>query len=269
MHQNTSRAAGYRGSLEGWAKSGIRYVELSNELLDAFLEDETIAAARSVLTDNGLTPVSAAAILPDIWLPGPDRIQSLERWRRYCDQFASLGLKKIYAPSVTSRRLTSEDFDATAAAIRETAEIAAASGLISMPEFLRTSTHLATLSTSLQVIRAAGHPDVRSMIDFFHFWSGLSKLQDLDLLKPGELAHVHFQDLLDAPRELTNNDYRLIPGDGVAPVAPMLRKLAEKGYSGALSVELFRPEYVNGDPFEVASEIRRKCEVVMQEAGVL
>ena len=28
MHQNTSRAAGFRGSLEGWARAGVRYVEL-------------------------------------------------------------------------------------------------------------------------------------------------------------------------------------------------------------------------------------------------
>ena len=78
-----------------------------------------------------------------------------------------------------------------------------------------------------------------------------------------------FQDLLDAPRELTDNSYRIIPGDGIAPVVTILRKLSEKRYTGALSVELFRPEYVNGDPFEVATEIRRKCEAVMQEAGVL
>ena len=38
IHQNTSRAAGYRGSLEGWARAGIRYVELNDRVLDGFLE---------------------------------------------------------------------------------------------------------------------------------------------------------------------------------------------------------------------------------------
>ena len=66
------------------------------------------------------------------------------------------------------------------------------------------------------------------MLDFFHFWSGLSKFDDLELLEPGELAHAHFQDLLDTPRELIDNDARLIPGDGIAPVVRILRKLAEK-----------------------------------------
>ncbi len=89
------------------------------------------------------------------------------------------------------------------------------------------------------------------------------------MLQPGELAHAHFQDLLDTPRELIDNDARLIPGDGIAPVVRIIQKLAEKQYTGALSVELFRAELVGGDPFQVATEIRRKCEAVMREARVL
>ena len=186
-----------------------------------------------------------------------------------CDQFASLGLDKIYSPSITNRPVTAEDFAATPEAIREAAVIASEYDLTCMIEFLRTSTHLATLSSSLSVTRAADHPNIRPMIDFFHFWSGLGKLEDLELLEPGELAHCHFQDLLDAPRELTDNSYRVIPGDGIAPLNAIIRKLAEKEYNGALSVELFRQEIVNGDPFEVATEIKRKAEAVMSEAQVL
>ena len=269
MHQNTSRAAGYRGSLEGWARAGIRYVELTDNMLDGFLESDTLAGAGRVLSDLGLEPVSAAAVLPDIWIPGPDRMASLEVWRRRCEQFAALGLDRIYCPSITGRPVTAEDFAATPACIRETGDIARASGLTAMIEFARTSTHLATLSSVLRVIREAGHPSVRPMLDFFHFWSGLSKFEDLDLLEPGQLAHAHFQDLLDGPRELIDNNWRLIPGDGIAPIVRILRKLSEKGYDGALSVELFRPEIVNGDPYAVASEIREKCERVMREADVL
>ena len=269
MHQNTTRAAGFRGSVEGWARAGIRYVELGAPQLAAFLENDTLPAARRLLGDLGLTPVSAAVVLPDIWLPGPARAESLERWRQGCDQFANLGLQKVYSPSITNRPVTADDFAATPDCIREAGEIAREYELTSMIEFTRTSTHLSTLTSSLQVIRAAAHPNVSPMLDFFHFWSGLSKFEDLDLLEPGELAHAHFQDLLDTPRELINNDSRLIPGDGIAPVVRILRKLAEKQFTGALSVELFRAEFVRGDPFAVASEIRPKCEAVMREAQVL
>ena len=269
MHQNTSRGAGFRGSLEGWARAGIRYVELNDGMLDSFLEGDTLAGARALLDDLGLTPVSAATVQPDLWLPGPDRAESLERWRMRCEQFAALGLEKIYSPDLTSRRVTAEDFAATPDCIREVGEITSEYGLTCMIEFTRNSTHLSTLSSSLEVIRAADHPNVRPMMDFFHFWSGMGKFEDLDLLRPGELAHAHFQDLLDAPRELTNNSYRLIPGDGIAPLVRILRKLAEKEYDGALSVELFLPELTGGDPYEVATEIRSKCEAVMREADVL
>ena len=269
IHQNTSQAAGFRGSLEGWARAGIQYVELSDSLLDAFLENDTLPAARRVLADLGLTPVSGASVLPDIWIPGPARAASLETWRRRCEQFAGLGSQKIYSPSITTRGVTADDFAATPDCIREAGEIAREYNLTAMIEFLRTSTHLATLTSSLQVIREAAHPNVRPMLDFFHFWSGLSKFEDLDLLEPGELAHAPFQDLLDNPRELIDNDARLIPGDGIAPVVHIIRKLAEKQYAGALSVELFRAEFVGGDPFQVATEIRQKCESVMRRAQVL
>lgn len=269
MHQNTSRSAGFRGSLEGWARAGIRYVELTDVLLDAFLQRDTLAGAKRLLADLNVEPVSAAVVLPDIWIPGPARASSLEIWRRRCEQFAALGLQKLYCPSITTRTVTAEDFAATPECIREIGEITRSFGLVAMVEFARTSTHLATLTSTLRVVRAAAHPHVRPMLDFFHFWAGLGKFEELDLLEPGELEHVHFQDVLDAPAELTDNSYRLIPGDGIAPLTRILQKLAEKGYAGPLSVELFRPELVDGDPFKVATEIRTKCEAAMREAGVL
>src|SRR4249919_3538395 len=58
IHQNTSAGAGYRKSLEGWSRAGIKNVELTAALLDEFLKTDSLNAARSVLSDNGLTPVS-------------------------------------------------------------------------------------------------------------------------------------------------------------------------------------------------------------------
>jgi sugar phosphate isomerase/epimerase len=269
MHQSTSRAAGFRGSLEGWSRAGIEYVELNGGMLDEFLLNDTLLGARALLDDLGMTLVCASTGLPDLWIPGPERGASLEEWRRRCDQYATLGLDKLYSASVTSRPVSAEDFAATPASVREAADIAAEYGLTCMIEFMRTSTHIATLTSALSMTRAADHPNLQMMIDFFHFWSGLSKLEDLDLLEPGELAHCHFQDLLDAPRELTNNRYRVIPGDGIAPLDAIIRKLADKGYTGALSVELYRSEIVNGDPFSVATEIKEKAESVMRAAKVL
>ena len=123
--------------------------------------------------------------------------------------------------------------------------------------------------TALKVTREAAHPNFGVMFDFYHFWSGLNKLEDMDQIRPGEIQHVHFQDVPDMPRELLDNNSRFIPGDGVSPIVPMLQKLAQKGYSGPLSVELFLPKFRDGDPYEIAREVRRKCEAVMGKAQVL
>lgn len=270
IHQNTSRNAGFRGSLEGWAKAGIKYVELADTALDEWLRaGESTASAKKLLSDLGLTPVSSAAVIGDLWLAGEPHAAALETWKRRCGQFAEVGLQKIYCPSTTNRRVTADDYKATPGAIREGGDIAKSFGLTAMIEYAHTSTHMATLPTALQMIREANHPNVKPMLDFFHTWAGRSKIEDLDLLQPGELQHVHFQDILDTPREIIDNNGRVIPGDGKAPVVKMIQKLKEKQYTGALSVELFLQRLTQGDAQAVGAEIKQKCERVMQQAGVL
>jgi sugar phosphate isomerase/epimerase len=269
IHQNTSAAAGYRRSLEGWAKAGIKNVELTNTLLDEFLKSDSLPAAKRVLTDLGLTPVSSACGVFGLWEPNPKRAAQLDAFKKRCEQFASLGLTKIYSPTPTTEKFTEEDYKRGVANMRENGDIAKQFGLLMMAEAVRTSTFIGTLPTMLKMMREAAHPNVAPLLDFYHFWSGLNKLEDLDLIRQGEIGHVHFQDVPDIPRELLDNTTRIIPGDGVAPLNRMLRTLSDKGYSGPLSVELFLPKFQQGDPFEVGREIRQKCEAVMRRARVM
>lgn len=271
IHQNTSAGAGYRGSLEGWAKAGIKNVEITNTLLDGFLKGDSLPAARRVLTDNGLTAVSGACGVNGIFEPNPSRAAALEAFKQRCEQFVALGSMRIYSPTTTmpTQKFADDDYKAGADNMRELGEIAKGFGLTMMAEAVRTSTFISTLPTLLRMTRAAAHPNLAPLLDFYHFWSGLNKLEDLDLIRPREIGHVHFQDVPDMPRELLDNTTRIIPGDGIAPVTVILRKLADKGYAGPLSVELFLPKFQQGDPFAVASEIRKKAEAVMRRARVM
>jgi 2-keto-myo-inositol isomerase len=269
IHQNTSAGSGYRKSLEGWSRAGIKNVEITAALLDEFLKTDSLAAAGRVLTDLGLTPVSCACGVGGLWEPNPNRAASLESLKKRCEMFASLGLSHIYSPTATTQKFTLDDYKTGADNMREVGAIAQQFRMTAMAEFVRTSSFISTLTTLLQMTRAAAHPNMRALFDCYHFWSGLNKLEDLDLIRPGEIAHVHFQDVPDMPRELLDNTTRLIPGDGVSPLTTILRKLADKGYAGPLSVELFLPKFQQGDPFEVAREIRQKAEAVMRRARVM
>jgi sugar phosphate isomerase/epimerase len=268
LHQTTSAAAGFRKSLEGWARAGIKNIEITAPILDDFLKTDTLAAAGRLISDLGLTPVSGACAVGGLWEPTSTRAASLENFRKRCEMFASLGLTKIYAPTSTAQKFTLADYKAGAQNMHEVGEIAKVFHLTAMAEFVRASSFVSTLPTLLKMTREAAHPNLRPMFDCYHFWSGLNKFEDLDLIHQGEIAHVHFQDVPDMPRELLDNTTRIIPGDGIAPLVRILRKLSEKGYSGPLSVELFLPEFQQADPYELARRIREKAEPVMRKAGV-
>jgi 2-keto-myo-inositol isomerase len=269
MHTNTSVAAGYRGALEGWATAGIKNVELNATLVDEFLKTDTLDGARKVLADNGLTAVHGGVSVDGLLEPNSDRARSVENLKRRLEMFASLGVKKVYTTSGGMQKLTIEDYRIVAGNMRGVGETAKPFNMIVSVEFVRTSPYMSTLLTALKVTREAAHPNFGLMFDFYHFWSGLNKLEDMDQIRQGEIQHIHFQDVPDMPRELLDNNTRFIPGDGVSPLNAMLRKLADKGYAGPLSVELFLPKFQKGNPYEIAREIRQKCETVMSKAGVL
>jgi sugar phosphate isomerase/epimerase len=270
LHQNTSAKAGYTASLEGWAKAGIKQVELAWPVLDAFVKAESVSAAKQVLADNGLTPVSASCGAGGLLEPNPNRMASLEALKAQCETLATLGLKRIYTTTATAVKPTPDGYKAAVDNLREIGDIAKGHGLVMMVEFVRQSVFASTLTTLLPIVRTAAHPNVGILFDCYHFWSGLNKLADLDLLKPGDIAHAHFQDVPDLQRELLDLTTRAIPGDGVSPLNAILRGLADKAaYSGPLSVELFAPRFQEGDPQEIAKEIKTKAEAVMRRARVL
>jgi 2-keto-myo-inositol isomerase len=269
IHQNTSNGAGYRKSLEGWERAGIKNVEITNTLLDEFLKTDTLAAAKRVITDLGLNLVQAATGATEIWEPSPNRAAALDNLKRRCEMYASMGLDRVYSPTTCTRKITEEDYKAGADNMREAGDIAKQFHMSLRIEFLRSSTFMSTLPTVLKMTRAAAHPNIAPMLDCYHFWSGLNKFEDLDALRPNEIAHVHFQDVPDIPRELLDLTTRIIPGDGISPLTRILGKLSEKGYAGPLSVELFMPKFQQADPYELALEIRTKSEAVMRQAGVM
>jgi 2-keto-myo-inositol isomerase len=268
MHQFTSARAGYRKSLEGWARAGIREVEPAGSLLDDHLKTDTLASAKRVLTDNGLSIISGAIGVTGLLEPNPDFQKNLDAFKKRCEQFAELGAPVVYSPCATSAKFVPADYARCVDNIRQTADVARQFKLKVAAEFVRNSTFLASLPTALRIHREVAHPNFGILFDCYHFWSGPSKFEDMDMIRPGEIIHAHLNDTQDLPRELLDLQTRVIPGDGVAPLAKILRKLVDKGYDGPISVELFLAKFQEADPFELAKEIKLKSEALFRHAGV-
>ena len=252
MHGATSNGFDFRAAMEGWARAGITAAEPDLPMARVFEDANGPGSARRLMDDLG---IRAASSTNQLFLEetGPRRPQAVEDLRWKVELAESLGADRLVVPSAANQSHTMDDYDQVFENLHEAAEIARPHNIALMVEFTRLSTLISTVRTSLDVVRTVNHPNLKFMIVVYHFWAGMSKFEDLDLIEQGEIHHVHFEDTPEPPHlEVAERMHRAFPGEGVAPLQRIIDKLAEKGYSRALSLELFDPAIQNTDPETVA-----------------
>jgi 2-keto-myo-inositol isomerase len=244
----------------------VRAVEVGIEKVRQFAQTESLAAAKRLLDDLGLKAVSSSNHLGFVDATQLDTGNaSLETLKGKLEIVQAVGCDRIVCPSTSTGAKTLDDFKRGADNMRTGGELAKTFGVSLMLEFAKTSTLAGSLASALKIVREANHPNVRIMMDTFHFWAGLSKVEDLDLLRDGELAHLHFEDIpADPPREMLNSQaHRVFPGEGAVPLRRIVEVLKRKGYAGPASLELFQnttPVAQNLDPFQLATRAKAAIE---------
>jgi 2-keto-myo-inositol isomerase len=58
------------------------------------------------------------------------------------------------------------------------------------------------------------------------------------------------------PLERLTDAHRLLPGLGILPLKEIIAAFKKIGFDANASVEIFRPEYWERDPFELAREAK-------------
>lgn len=260
IHETSSDRFDFRTAMEGYAKAGITAVEPSLVKVREFAQKESPAAARRLLDDLGLKAVSSSNQLglPE---PGDARSRALDDLKWKVELAQAIGADRLVAPSAGTGTYTEDDYKRAADNLREAGEIAKPFGVTVMLEFARTSRFAACLPTALKVVRETNHSHVRVMMDTYHFWGGTSKFEDLELLRDGELHHLHFEDVpADPPREIQGQPHRQYPGEGIAPLRRIVEVLKRKKYAGPASLEMFNPAIQSMDPYQVAMKARATIE---------
>lgn len=260
MHEYASNGFDFRTAMEGYSKAGIRAVEVVLAKANEFVAKESTAAARRLLDDLGLKAVSSSNHT-GVVEQNPNRSKALDDLKAKCELAQILGADKLVVVPVMTTPPKDEDYTRAIDNLREAGSVAAQYDVSLIIEFSRFFTFVNSLSTAIQLVRAANHPRIRLMLDTYHFWVGVSKFEDLEAIRDGELVHVHFEDTPSAPvRELLEQRHRVLPGEGVAPLKRIVDTLRRKQYAGALSVELMDPAMHAMDPYQLALKVRAAVE---------
>ena len=160
MHQASSERFDFRTAMEGYAKAGIRAVEPNLLKVREFTEKESVAAAKRLLDDLGLRPVSTSNQL-FLMEPGEERTQSLEDLKWKVELARAIGADRLVTPSAGPGTYTADDYKRGVDHMREAAEIARPFGITLMLEHARSSRFVASLPTAARPRRDGAVPRVR------------------------------------------------------------------------------------------------------------
>lgn len=234
--------AGYQ-AFEPWINELEQYVKEGSDLGDL----------RKRIADAGLSVESSIGFAPWIVEDEAERKKGLEKARRDMDLVLKIGGKRMAAPPVGATDRSDLNILKVAQRYRTLLDVGQQIGIVPQVEVWGFSKTLNRLGEVALVAIESGHPQACVLADVYHLHKGGSGFVGLKQLGPAALQIFHMNDYPASPDRWAITDaHRVYPGDGVAPLVPMLRDLRELGFDGHLSLELFNRDYWKQDPLEVA-----------------
>ena len=213
--------------------------------------------------DNGLTVESCIAFVE--WIVDDDarRQKGMEEARRVLDAIQQVGGKRMAAPPAGARDQADLSLLKAAERYGELMDLGDKMGVTPMVEFWGFSKTLSRLGEALLVAVESGRRHACVLADVYHMYKGGSGFTGLPLVGAPALPVIHMNDYPAVPpRAEITDQFRVYPGDGVAPLKEMLRDLHALGFRGFLSLELFNHEYWKKDALLVARTGLEKMKAV-------
>ncbi|HOW64150.1 MAG TPA: sugar phosphate isomerase/epimerase family protein [Candidatus Paceibacterota bacterium] len=248
--------AGY-DAIEPWVDSIEKYRQSGGALADV----------PKRLKDMRLTVAGAIGFAEWIVDDDDQRAKGLERAKHDMDLVAQIGGRRIAAPPAGATNISGLDLKKAADRYRALLELGEQSGVMPMLEIWGFSRNVSRLSEALFIAAETGHPQASVLADVFHLYKGGSDYRGLGLVHGKALPVFHLNDYpADPPRDKVNDSFRLMPGDGIAPLTQILRLLKAAGGRPVISLELFSRKYWEMDALAVAKEGLEKMKAAVARA---
>ncbi len=259
FHGATTMPADLQTDVAATAYAGFTTLELWVAKVDRFLVDHSVADLKALLQDHHVAPMTFNAI-EFIAFRGDEFGVVKERCRQLCKIAQAIGCPSVAViPSPTPTwQTTWETIVAEhVAALRELSDIASEYSIKLAFEFLGFGwCSVRTPRGAQEIIKKACRNNVGMVVDAAHFYIGGGLLTEIEHLDAPSIYTFHLDDVEDISKEGYTDAARLLPGLGVVPLAEICARLKGIGYDGPCSIELFRPEYWDWDPAQLAVKAR-------------
>lgn len=236
------------GALEIWAAK-----------MDAYLGTHSVGELKELFDRAALQPASINSIEFITFRP-PEEYKSIKaRCQELSELAQALGCDKIVVvPSPTPEGVGWDEIrEESVRVLHELSDVAASYDVQLAFEFLGFPwCSVRTLGQCWDIVVRTNRSNVGLVIDTCHFFAGGSELRSIEEIDPRKIFIFHINDVEERPLETIEDAHRLLPGEGVIPLDAILVRLKQIGFDGLCSVELFRPEYWERDPGELATAAR-------------
>lgn len=243
ISQATTLPAETSEDLKAFADIGSTGAELWLTKIEKYLEQNSFDDLRSLLNGRNLLPAAAAYQGGLLLSQGEQRKAAFDLYKRRLELCQALGVPTLIIVADFMQRTDSTGLQRAIVSLKQAGQWAAGFGVRVALEFRGTDTFCSCLETALAVVEQTGESNVGVCLDWFHFYKGSSKSEDLAGLSRENLFHVQVSDVAGIPRELMTDSDRVMPGDGDFKFEALTKRLKEIGYDGWVSLETMNPVF--------------------------
>ncbi|WP_411343561.1 2-keto-myo-inositol isomerase [Paenibacillus sp. WLX1005] len=233
--------------LELCEQHGYDYIEIRTmDKLPEYLQDHSLDDLIHYFDTHHIKPLAFNAL---VFFNNRSEAEYDEIRNEFIDMLekgSKLGVQYIVAvPLVTEQKFLKKDIhESSVQVLRELSDLAKPYGIGIALEYVgHPQCTVNTFGQAYDIIQAVDRDNVGLVLDCFHFHAMGSKREDLEQADASKIFILHIDDTEDYPIGFLTDEDRVWPGQGVIDLDFILSTLKRKGYDGAVSVELFRPEY--------------------------
>ncbi len=241
ISEATTLTSTFAEDVDVWADGGQTGMEVWLTKIEDHLKTNSITQTLQLLEDRQV-PLAAASYQGGLLLSqGEQRRAHYDHFRQRLEICQQLRISTLLLVADFVERVDGEALQRAVVSLAQAAQWAAGFDVRLALEFRARSPFCSSLDTAIWLVSQCGEPNVGVNLDLFHYYTGPSKFEDLELLTPNNLAFVQVADLAGVPRELAADADRVLPGDGDFRFGPIFDQLHKIGYTGYVSIELLNP----------------------------